>query len=155
MIEKTEIIDQPGFFIAGLSVRTTNQNGQSQKDIGDLWTRVMNGNILQSIGNKTSGDTYCVYTDYESDHTGFYTALIGCSVGSLDNIPAGLTGLTIARGKYKIYSLAGEFPQNVHEAWVEIWNSGIERAYTADFDLYSGNVKSFDETKAKIYLAIK
>jgi len=155
MIAKTEIIGQKEFYVVGVSVRTTNENGQSQKDIGGLWTRVMNDNLLQDIEDKASADTYCVYTDYETDYMGPYTAVIGCKVNSPDNIPAGFVGITIAAGKYRVYSLAGKFPENIHEAWMEIWNSKVERAYTADFDLYSANAKSFEETEAKIYLAIK
>jgi len=155
VIDKIEIIEQPEFRLAGVSVRTTNQNGQSQKDIGALWARVMSDNLLQKIGDKASHDTYCVYTDYETDHTGFYIALIGCKINSLANITEGFTGITMPAGKYQVYTLSGKFPENVHEAWLEIWNSDVERKYTADFDLYSANAKSFEETEVKIYLAIK
>jgi predicted transcriptional regulator YdeE len=86
MIAKIEIVEQSEFCLAGISVRTTNQNGQSQKDIGDLWSRIMKDNLLKKIKDKASEDTYCVYTDYETDYTGFYIALIGCKLNSLANI---------------------------------------------------------------------
>ncbi|HKB45930.1 MAG TPA: GyrI-like domain-containing protein [Chitinophagaceae bacterium] len=154
MIAKTEIIEQKEFSIAGISVRTTNQNGQSQKDIGDLWTRFMNENLLQQIHKRTSDDIYCVYTDYETDHAGFYTALLGCKVHSLTQIPDGFVGITIVAGKYQVYFLEGKFPQNVGEAWRHIWDNAIDRKYTADFDLYSADAKSFEETEVKIHLAV-
>jgi predicted transcriptional regulator YdeE len=155
MIDKIAITEQPGFFLEGISVRTTNQNGQSQKDIGALWTRFMNDNLLQKIEDRVSDDTYCVYTDYETDHTGFYIAFIGCKINSLANITGGFTGIIMPAGKYQVYSLSGKFPENVHAAWQEIWNSDVERRYTADFDLYSANAKSFEKTEAKIYVAVK
>ena len=113
MIAKTEIIEQNGFSIAGISVRTTNQKGQSQKDIGGLWTRFTNENLQQQLQNKTSDDIYCVYTDYETDHTGFYTAILGCKVHSLTQIPDGFVGITIVPDKYQVYFLEGKFPQNL------------------------------------------
>jgi len=155
MIVKTETTEQPSFYLVGLAIRTTNQNGQSQQDIGGLWGRIMQQNLLQKIEGKVSDDTYCVYTDYETDYTGAYTCIIGFKVSSLDDIPEGFTGITIAAGKYEVYYLEGKFPDKVHLAWREIWASDVSRAYTADFDLYSANAKSFEETEVKIYLAVK
>jgi len=154
MITNIEIAGQPEFYVAGITVRTINKDGQSQKDIGALWTRFMNEGISQTIAGRVSDDTYCLYTDYETDYTGYYTALIGCKVSSPDQLPDGLTGLTVHKGKYKVFTLTGKFPENVHEAWQEIWRSETDRAYTVDFDLYAGNAKSFEETGVKIYLAI-
>jgi predicted transcriptional regulator YdeE len=154
MITKTEIIEINEILIAGISVRTTNQNGQSQKDIGGLWTRFLNENLLHQIHNRTSDDIYCVYTDYEADHTGFYTAILGCKVNSLMQIPNDFVSLMTVPDKYKVYFLIGKFPENVAEAWRFIWDNATDRKYTADFDLYSANAKSFEETEAKIYLAV-
>src|SRR5882762_884665 len=113
MIAKTEITDQNQFFIAGISVRTTNRDGQSAKDIGGLWTRFMNENLLAQITNRISDDTYCVYTDYETDHNGPYTAILGCKVSLIDNVPEGFTGITIPADKYLVYYLEGQFPTNI------------------------------------------
>jgi|SRR6185503_16102762 len=155
MITKIETIELPAFDAAGIAVRTTNQNGQSAKDIGALWTRFMSENLGAKINDKAPADIYCFYTDYESDHTGHYTALLGCKVNSLAHVGAGLSGISVPAGKYDVYSLGGKFPENVHLAWQEIWGGSTDRAYTFDFDLYSGNAKSFEETEAKIYLAVK
>jgi len=155
MISTIETIEQPAFYLAGITVRTTNQNGQSIKDIGELWTRFMSGGLLTQIEARITDDIYCAYTDYETDHTGFYTTLLGCKVSSLDDQPGGMSGITVPAGKYHVYSLSGKFPENVHQAWVEIWNSDIKRAYTVDFDCYGANAKSFAETEVKIYLAVE
>lgn len=155
MIAKTEISSQEQFYLTGIWVRTTNQDGQSQKDIGGLWTRFTTGNLIQQIEDRLSGDMYCVYTDYETDHTGPYTAILGCKVSSLDNVPEGFTGITILPGKYQVYYLEGEFPANIGAAWQQIWASDIDRKYTSDYDFYKADPKSFEETEARIYLAIK
>ena len=154
MIAKTEITDQNQFFVTGISIRTTNKDGQSAKDIGGLWTRFMNENLLQQIHGRLSDDIYCVYTDYESDHTAPYTAVLGCAVGSPVDVPGEFTGLTIPAGEYIVYHLSGEFPANVGEAWQEIWASNIDRKYTADYDFYKAGAKSFAETEARFYLAM-
>ncbi|MDF2433522.1 MAG: hypothetical protein JWP44_3153 [Mucilaginibacter sp.] len=155
MIDKIEVIQQDQFFITGISVRTTNQNGQSQNDIGALWTRFMNDDLLKKIAARIADDIYCVYTDYETDHTGFYTAVLGCKVKAMNDTPDGFIGVAIPAGKYQVYTLAGKFPDNVANAWKQIWNSEVDRAYTADFDLYSSGAKSFEETEVQIFLAVK
>jgi predicted transcriptional regulator YdeE len=155
MIVKTEILSQSQFYLTGISVRTTNANGQSQIDIGSLWTRFTTGNLIEQITNKLSADIYCVYTDYETDHTGPYTAVLGCKVSSLAGVPNGFTGITIPTEKYQVYYLEGQFPANIGAAWQQIWASDINRKYTADYDLYKADPKSFEETEARIYLAIK
>jgi len=154
MIAKTEKSQQNQFFLIGISVRTTNQNGQSAQDIGGLWTRFTAENLGQQIPSKLSDDMYCVYTDYESDYTGPYTAVLGCRVSSLDDIPKGFTGITIPGGDYQVYYLEGQFPANIGDAWQQIWASDIDRKYASDYDWYKSGAKSFEETEARIYLGI-
>ena len=150
-----ELTSRPELLLAGITARTTNQNGQSQKDIGGLWQRFMAEGVMQQVEGRLSDDIYCVYTDYESDYMGYYTTLIGCKVSSFDNLPEYLTPLTIPAAKYQVYTLSGKFPDKVHHAWQEIWRSDVNRAYTADFDLYHANAKSFEETEVEIYLAVE
>ena len=57
------------FKIIGISVRTTNENGQSSKDIPFLWNKFFEENILEQIPNKIGKDIYCVYTDFRKDFT--------------------------------------------------------------------------------------
>ena len=154
MIAKIEKSHQNQFFLIGISVRTTNQNAQSAQDIGGLWTRFTTENLGQQIPGKLSDDTYCVYTDYESDYTGAYTAVLGCRVASLDNIPEGFTGIIVPDGDYKVYYLEGQFPANIGAAWQHIWASDIDRKYASDYDWYKSGAKSFEEKEARIYLGV-
>ena len=52
------------FNVIGISVRTTNENGQSGKDIPALWSQFMSEEIQSKIPNKVSEDLFCIYTDY-------------------------------------------------------------------------------------------
>jgi predicted transcriptional regulator YdeE len=149
---RTEYIDN--FEIVGISVRTTNKNLQSDKDIGSLWQRFTENNMAARIPNKISYDIYCVYTDYESDHTGFYTAILGCKVSEPGIIPEGFVGVTIASGTYQVYTPKGKFPENIANTWKQIWQADIKRKYTTDYDLYKAGANSFEETQAEIYLAV-
>jgi predicted transcriptional regulator YdeE len=145
-------IDVIGFFLLGISTRTSNANGQSAKDIGELWGRFMDDGVLQQAEDRVSDDIYCVYTDYESDHNGAYTTVLGCKVNSLDHIPAGLTGLNVAPASYLKYTAKGKLPDCVAETWQHIWNSSIDREYKADFDVYSAKAWNQEDAEVEVYV---
>jgi predicted transcriptional regulator YdeE len=145
----------PSFYVIGIWVRTTNQNGQSQKDIGELWGKYMQGNIEAKIQNKVSGDTYCVYTDYESDETGKYTTLLGYKVSSLDSIPPGMIGITVPKSTYRVYTSTGKLPDCVVNTWMNIWKTDINRKFAADFDVYGTKAKNQSNAEVGTFLSVK
>lgn len=150
-----ETKDLPAFYVIGVSVRTTNAGGQSQKDIGELFQKYYSQGISQKIPNKVSEDTYCVYTDYESDANGKYTTVLGCRVKSLDSIPAGLVGITVPASTYRVYTSKGKLPDCVMYTWAEIWKSDIKRKYSADFDVYGIKAQNHAAPEVETYLSVK
>ena len=146
-----ELINNPGIFVAGIAVRTTNQDGKSEHDIGSLWTKFMAENIAGQISAKLSDDIYCVYTDYENDHTGWYTAVLGCQVTGPNDVDGMFTAL-IPKGDYRVYKPEGVFPCCVADTWRQIWEDGESRSYIADYDLYKAGSESFEQTKTEIYV---
>lgn len=146
------LADQDSFFVAGIAVRTTNQNARANKDVGDLWTKFMSENIRSKITGRYSEDLYCIYTDYETDHTGWYTAVIGCRVTEVGN--SGMFVALVPSGKFKVYKPEGKFPDSVGNAWMHIWENGADRKYVADYDLYKAGAKSFEETEAEVYVGV-
>ena len=97
---------------------------------------------------------YAIYTDYEGDHQQPYTVLIGSRVANLDHTPKKMIGRRFKKSNYLKFSPEGKFPDNVIEQWVRIWNSDIERAYTADLEIYSKNSNDPDNILVDILIAI-
>jgi predicted transcriptional regulator YdeE len=149
MSNSTITLDE--FKIIGISVRTANLNAQSREDIGKLWEAFMKDNLFEKIPNKVNSNIYCVYTEYQSDSNGEYTAVIGCSVKSFQDIPAGFVGKTIPQTKYIHYKSVGELPDSVIMTWNHIWKSDIERKYISDFDVYIQNPNG---TEVDTYVSI-
>lgn len=80
-----------------------------------------------------------VYTNYESDANGLYDLIIGARVSSLESVPDGLVALSIPVANYAVFDASGPQPQAVVSAWQCVWaDTGLARAYTADFDEYLG-----------------
>ena len=143
----------PMFFVAGLSVRTINKDGRAAADIGALWQKLTDGNLGDKLEDKESNELYCIYTDYESDHTDYYTAILGYKVASIEYLPEGFIGKAVPASKYAVFTSEGEFPANIATTWQQIWQSDLQRKYTADFDVYTLNER-FEDTDFEIYVAI-
>ncbi|HEX2934112.1 MAG TPA: GyrI-like domain-containing protein [Bacteroidales bacterium] len=145
----------PPFDVIGIAVRTTNENGQSAKDLGNLWARFMTEKIADKIPNKVDHSIYCIYTDYEKDFTKPYTAIIGCKVERLDEIPEGLTGKRIQGAEYaKFIAKGNDMQKMVGEAWYTIWNTDLARKYTADFEVYSEKSYRTEGAEVDIYVSV-
>ncbi len=142
------------FHIIGISVRTTNVNNKALKDIGALFGNFAGQNIMEKIPNKITDDIYCVYTDYESDFNGPYTAIVGCKVSSLHEIPNGLIGKTIPESKYQVYKSTGKLSVSLSKTWEGIWNTDLDRRYSADFDIYSEKARDYEDGEVDTYVAI-
>ncbi|MCZ4244837.1 GyrI-like domain-containing protein [Pedobacter punctiformis] len=144
------------FCVVGISVRTTNENGQSGKDIPELWNRFMTENISEKIPNKTGNAVYVIYTDYEKDHTKPYTTIIGCKVSNSASVPEGMIEKTIEQAAYAKYAVKGNILQGlVFDAWVKIWNADIQRAFTADFEVYGEKAQNPEQAEVDIFIAVK
>jgi predicted transcriptional regulator YdeE len=144
------------FHIIGISVRTSNENGQAANDIPALWNRFFEEDIPSKIQNKISEDLYCLYTDYEKDHTKPYTTLLGYKVKDLDAVPEGLTGATVSGKTFELVTATGKLNEGaVFKAWTKIWNSSLDRAYSGDFEVYGPKSQDPENAEVDIYIALQ
>lgn len=144
-----------GFNIIGLSLRTTNKNGQAFQDIPALWGKFMSEGVANSIPNKLSGDIYCLYTDYELDHTKPYTVVIGCKTANLDELPEGLTGKAFQPGTYTKRIAKGDLMKGaVVEEWQKIWVADLPRKFTVDFEIYGPKTQDPANAEVDIFIAV-
>lgn len=151
-----DTITIPAFNIIGIAVRTTNEDDQAGHDIAALWKQFFGDQIPEKIPNKTDDDILCVYTDYEKDYTKPYTTILGCRVSTLDTIPEGMTGKTITTASYKKFTASGNLEKEiVFDEWTKIWNTNLDRAYTADFEVYGKKAQDPANAEVDIFIALK
>ncbi|MTI31998.1 GyrI-like domain-containing protein [Xanthovirga aplysinae] len=144
------------FKIIGISVRTSNQNEQAEKDIGKLWEKFMTEEIINKIPNKTDKTIYSIYTDYEGDYTQPYSTLIGCKVENLDMIPKGMIGKAFDGGNYVKFSPKGDLTKGlIINEWSKIWKLDIDRVYSADFEVYGEKAQNPVNAEVDIFVATK
>jgi predicted transcriptional regulator YdeE len=144
------------FSVIGISVKTTNENGQAMQDIPKLWNSFLTESIAEKIPNKADNTVYCIYTDYEGDHTKPYTTILGCKVLNLDNIPDGLIGKTFDTATYSKHTAKGNILQGlIFDEWTKIWNANLDRAFTADFEVYGDKAQNPENAEVDIYVSVK
>lgn len=144
------------FQVIGISVRTTNENGQAMQDIPALWKKFMSEGIAAQIPNKIDNSIYCLYTDYEKDYTKPYTTILGCKVSSSETIPGGMISKTFEEATYAKHIAKGNILQGiVINEWKKIWNSDLDRTYTADFEVYGERTQDPEHAEVDIFVAIR
>ena len=146
------------FNVIGISTRTINTNGQSAIDIEALWQKFWEGKILNKIPNKISSDIFAIYTDYETNFTGYYTTIIGLSVSTLDEIPEQMIGITIDTNVYHKIVSKGKMPNSIGKTWLDIWADkelDSKRAYNADFTVHGIKYNDGDHAEVETYLSVR
>lgn len=144
------------FSVIGISVRTTNENEQAGQDIPALWNKFMSEGIAEKIPNKIDNSIYCIYTEYEKDHTKPYTTILGCKVKNLDTIPNGMIGKVFEEATYTKHIAKGNILQGmVFGEWTKIWNSNLDRTFTADFEVYGAKAQNPENAEVDIFVAVK
>lgn len=128
-----EIVRHDKFVLCGITARVSKN---ALIEIGDLWNRFYAEPFLERLEIE-DGAVYSAYFDYESDHAGPYSVLLGFRVSETQAALEGLTLLTIQPGSYALLRRSGPMPASVVEAWQEVWNSDLERTYLTDFDRYA------------------
>lgn len=143
------------FKIIGISVRTTNENNQGAKDIGELWEKFISEGIAEKIPNKIENSVLSIYTNYEGDYTQPYDTILGCKVSSLDNIPDGMVGQSFDGGSYLKSSAKGDLKDGIIAThWHKIWKMDLDRAYTADFEFFGEKAQNPSNAEVDFYIAV-
>jgi len=155
------VVDQKEQVVIGLATRTTNEAeaDPARARLGRLWGRVMGQDLASHIPHQAVPDAlYAVLTDYETDHRGEYTQIVGMAVTDLAALPGGLVGVAIPAGRYLVFTARGPVPETVIQTWRDIWAyfSGAapyERAYTTDYEVHRPSTNPNDAV-VEIHLAI-
>lgn len=151
-----EAIRKEAFKVIGIKTRTTNENEQASQDIPALWGRFMDENVALKIPNKTDNSIFSIYTNYEGDYMKPYDTILACEVSSLDDIPEGMVGMEIEASDYQKFSAEGDLSKGVvYNEWINIWNSNLNRKYSADFEIYGAEAQNREAAQVDIFVSVR
>lgn len=160
---KSSIIKIPEIKLIGLKAYTSNQGefDPETAKIGSVIQEYCQKYLNQNSNIINNSKLYSVYFEYESNHKGKYSYLIGQEVKEFSNLPEELTAYIIPAQTYKIFETnTGIMPHVVIDAWKEIWSMednltiGGDRSYIADFEAYDLNQQDPLNMNAKIYVGM-
>lgn len=156
------IISKPTINLVGLKIKTSNalESNATTAVIGKTISK-----YYSLIGNnQPQGLMYSVYTDYETDHTGYYTYFWGHEALANQEISSDeFETLQIPAQTYFHYKTdAGTMPDIIINAWQSIWKSekdrmilGKKRNYQADFEVYGESQAHDGSVIVDIYIGIE
>jgi predicted transcriptional regulator YdeE len=133
------------FLVVGLRTRTTNriEAVPETAKISSLWRKFYGDGVSDRIPDRLSEATeiVAVYFDYESDHRGQYSLIVGHKVSSLDRAPKEMGGVLVRAGRYLRFPVEGPMPAALIEGWQAIWqffevSHEYERAYATDYEIH-------------------
>lgn len=146
-----EIVTLEEKIAVGISAHTNNTAPDMGAVIGGLWNRFYQGGIYTSIPGKVNEKALGIYTDYMGDEKAGYTMVVGCETSSL---PKGkdYAICRIPAGAYAKFVVHGDMVQAVADAWQEIWQMNLPRAFQCDFEEYQNG--SGENAEIHIYVGL-
>lgn len=150
-----EKIQLAAFKLIGIKLdkKTSNEDGQSSIDCGNLWQKFETENYSDQIPNKLSDDIYAVYFDYDGDYTKPFSYFIGCKTKDDSITPEGMHSLFIPEQNYLKVLAKGIMPDCITNAWKDVWTSQLDRTYQFDFEVYDNRSKDWSNAEVDIFVA--
>jgi len=144
------------FHIVGIEIRTTNVENKGADEIAAMWGRFLSEGLLQKIPNKVDDTIYSLYTEYENDHTGAYTAVLGCKVANTDTVPEDMVCKRIDGGNFAKLSAKGDLTQGlIANKWSEIWEMDLKRTYTSDYEVFGEKAGNPADAEVDFLIAVE
>ncbi len=161
---KKTTIQLPEMKLVGITARTNNvaeMNWETGKIFPCVQQYFHQSAAHSILHRKKPNTTLCVYTEYESDHTGDYTYFIGEEVDTFEGQPSDMKQLTIPGQTYtKFTNGPVAMPEVVREPWIKIWQMTPEelggvREYIADFEVYDERAADHANVVLDVYIGVK
>ncbi|MEV6596591.1 effector binding domain-containing protein [Actinoplanes sp. NPDC051346] len=148
------LVDRPELLVAGYAVRTDNaaEADPARGQLPGLWQRATAPDAFAGVPGRADDRMYAVLTDYESDHHGAYTQIVGVAVTDSTAVPDAMTTVRVPAARCLLVPARGPMPQALIEAWRGVWrhtDAGVTpaRTFTTDLEIHHAD-------GADIYLAV-
>lgn len=155
---KTTVITKNEFILVGKPYRTTMQKCQNEIDIPKFWGEFMGNGLMESIPNRINHSLMGIYTNW--DYAENFDVIIGAQVNSDMRIPDGFVSHRIKPAKYMVFTVPGNTNEEILNGWKYIYgtwmpNTGYEREFSDDFDLFDDRFQSNTNPESEIYIPIQ
>ncbi|TGM56849.1 AraC family transcriptional regulator [Leptospira vanthielii] len=155
---KTQVVTKNEFILMGKAYRTTMQRCQNEIDIPKFWGEFMSKGLVESIPDRIGHSLLGIYTNW--DYAENFDVIIGSQVSSDTFIPDGFVTHRMKPAKYMVFTIPGNQNEDILNGWKYIYgtwmpNTGYEREFSDDFDLFDDRFQSETNPESEIYIPIK
>ncbi|MEU7882759.1 GyrI-like domain-containing protein [Microbispora bryophytorum] len=137
------IVDRPETLVVGYAVRTTNaaEADPARARLPVLWGRAGAPGAFAHVPGRVDENLYAVLTDYESDHNGAYTQIVGVAVRTAARLPEGMVAVRVPGVPALLFEARGPMPGALVEVWQQVWShtesgGAPVRAFTTDLEIH-------------------
>ncbi|GAA4233322.1 putative transcriptional regulator YdeE [Streptosporangium album] len=137
------VVDRPEMIVVGHAVRTSNADEMEagKGRLGALWARAGVPGAFAHVPGRVDENVYAVLTDYESDHHGAYTQIVGVAVRTAAALPEGMVAVRVPRSQALRLEARGPMPGALQETWQRVWEhtesgGAPPRAFTTDVEIH-------------------
>ncbi|WP_188195786.1 GyrI-like domain-containing protein [Nonomuraea sp. SYSU D8015] len=138
-----DVTERPELTVVGFVVRTTNADEMDPEraKLPALWQRAGAPGAFAHVPGRVDENLYAVLTDYESDHNGAYTQIVGIGVRTVPRLPEGMVAVRVPAGQTLKLEVRGPMPQALIEAWQQVWKhteagGTPSRVFTTDLEVH-------------------
>jgi predicted transcriptional regulator YdeE len=138
-----DVTERAELIVVGFVVRTTNADEMdpARARLPALWQRAGAPGAFAHVPGRVDENLYAVLTDYESDHHGAYTQIVGIGVRTVPRLPEGVVAVRVPAGPAMRLEARGPMPQALIEAWQQVWKhtesgGAPSRAFTTDLEVH-------------------
>ncbi|MEV1171857.1 effector binding domain-containing protein [Nonomuraea sp. NPDC049784] len=138
-----DVTERAELIVVGFAVRTTNADEMdpARAKLPALWQRAGAPGAFAHVPGRVDENLYAVLTDYESDHNGAYTQIVGTGVRTVPRLPEGMVAVRVPAAQSLKLEARGQMPQALVDAWQQVWKhteSGgtPSRAFTTDLEVH-------------------
>ncbi|GAA4943215.1 putative transcriptional regulator YdeE [Nonomuraea thailandensis] len=137
------VTERAELVVVGFAVRTTNADelDPARAKLPGLWRRAGAPGAFAHVPGRVDENLYAVLTDYESDHHGAFTQIVGTGVRTVPRLPEGMVAVRVPAAHALRLEARGPMPQALAESWQAVWKhteSGgtPPRAFTTDLEVH-------------------
>ncbi|WNB91104.1 AraC family transcriptional regulator [Bacillus sp. NEB1478] len=159
-----KLVTKPAFNIMGYELKTSNIDGENNREIPKFWQHYLQNNLGANIPNPLNkNEELGLCTDYNTK-TGEFVYMIGMEVAEGSSVPEGMTYRSFPEMEYAVFTTPQareeDFPSSIQSTWVEIFSkwfpdSGYEHDGTIEFELYDERCYGKEEKQIDIYIPVK
>ncbi len=137
------IVDRPEILVVGYAARTSNvtEADPARAQLPALWARAGAPGAFAHVPGRADENLYAVVTDYESDHHGAYTQIVGIAVRTAARLPEGMVAVRAPGVPSMKLEARGPMPGALADCWQQVWKhteagATPARAFTTDVEVH-------------------